>query len=132
VAGYLRPLERHDGELTCYNDTTHPLYQELGLRPSTPYLHFDTFVNHFPGHRDVIREQLDASPQRYVVSDARSWFPARSPAQFRETDDLLSLLPATARDCFPWNQPVVFRAGPYSVHKVVGPVGKLQPDEAER
>jgi hypothetical protein len=124
-----------DGELTCYHTTTHPLYLQLDLRPTTPYLHFDMILNNFPMHREQIRRQLDESGQRYVVSDLAAY------ALRLQPDSTLSERPGSPNalppqfpqqwlNVFPWNEPILFRAGRYLVHRVTKPVEKLMPESS--
>jgi hypothetical protein len=130
VAMYLRGLNLRDGELTCYNNSTHPLYLELGLQPSTPYLHFDTIIAYFPGHRDLIRRRLGESGQRYVVSDLRAVMD-RIPLEAGDAPVLPVNFPATWRRVFPWNEPIVFHSGPYLVHRYEGPMAPLLPSKEQ-
>jgi hypothetical protein len=124
VAAYLRGLELGDGELTCYNNFTHPLLLQLGLKPSTRILHFDTMLSAFPRRREAIREELARSRQRYVVSDLLAAGLGRgqttSPGQ-----DLPADFPPGLAELYPWCEPVEFRAGRYVIHRVTGPVGSL-------
>jgi hypothetical protein len=128
VADELRRLGVGDGELTCYSDLTHPLYLDLGVAPSTPYLHFGTAVGSFPGHRREIRERIARSRQRYVVSDLLAVGVSAG-----QLDGLpggqMPELPEAIRALFPWHLPVVFRAGRYCVHEANGEVGPLTSDE---
>lgn len=118
VEVFLRTVEPPlaDRELTCWHDSTHPLYLQLGLEPSTRYMHFGTV---FPlrGKVDEIRADVIRSTQRYVVSDLMRM--TRNPAK----GDIASIesLPEEERKRFPWNQPVVFRSGRYVVHRVDRP-----------
>jgi hypothetical protein len=106
-------------ELTCWHDSTHPLYLKLDLEPSTRYMHFCTV---FPlrGKVDEIRSEVLRSPQRYVVSDLMRM--TRDPARAEQGGaGLPEWLPQRERERFPWNQPLVFRSGRYVVHRVVRP-----------
>ena len=130
VAAFLRAVQPPlgDRELTCWHDSTHPLYLVLNVEPSTRYMHFGTAMD-IRVQAPRIAAEVAASPQRYVVSDLRrmTWEkdlplapgaggdPLRLPAWF----------PKSQRDRFPWNQPVVFRAGRYVVHKMSLPPGVI-------
>jgi hypothetical protein len=127
VAEWLRQRDLNDGELTCYCNSTHHLYLELNLKPSTPYMHFDSTLAYFPNHHDLIRQQLQDSPQRYVVSDLRAVMSDPPPAPCDRPLDLPADFPSRFRPLFPWDLPIVYRAGPYTVHRVNGPVGPLVP-----
>ena len=123
VAAYLRALDPPlgPGELNCWDDSTHPLYLMLNLEPATRYMHYGTAFGIKP-KRAEIAAAVRASRQRYVVSDLlrTTWdrhavYQAQS---WRAGDPLPVWLPANERQKFPWNQPVVFRAGRYVVHKI--------------
>ncbi len=123
VAAYLRAVEHPPGpgELNCWHDTTHPLYLMLNLDPATRYMHYGTVFG-IRDKRPVIAEEVRASRQRYVVSDLIRTTPdsekVYDPASWRASDPLPIWLPASERQKFPWNQPVVFRSGRYVVHRV--------------
>ncbi len=118
VAAYLREHHVGDGELTCYNNSTHPLYLELGVAPATPFLHYDTILLCFPSRRGQLREMLADSGQRYVVSDLHSTLLAKY-----EMD-----APDSMRDTFPKSHRVLFRSGRYVVYDGTGPVEPLLPE----
>ena len=125
VAGYLRTVEPplRDRELTCWHDSTHPLYLMLDVKPSTRYMHFGTV---FPlrGKVDEIRLEVADSPQRYVVSDLRRMTYSLDEAYAPGMDGPNSLpawFPRSQCDQFPWDQPIVFRSGRYLVHRVAHP-----------
>lgn len=108
-----------DRELTCWHDSTHPLYLALGIEPSTRYMHFGTV---FPlrGKLDEIRAEVSRSPQRYVVSDLLRV--TRDPAKaYGPIEEIPDWLPESERRRFPWNQPIVFRSGRYVVHRIAAP-----------
>ncbi|MFO0802959.1 MAG: hypothetical protein U0791_07525 [Gemmataceae bacterium] len=117
VENYLRTVDPPlgDRELTCWHDTTHPLYLSLGLEPSTRYMHYGTV---FPlrGKVDEIRNEVIRSPQRYVVSDLLRM--TRDPMKAQAGEGVPAWLPPRERERFPWNQAVVFRSGRYVVHRV--------------
>jgi hypothetical protein len=118
-----------DRELTVFSPSATSLYFDLDVQPSTPGLHFELLYTAFHSHTEEVRQQLNASPQRFVVSDIR--FPA---VVLRKTwqepsDPPLSLPPNFPKDwaqAFPWSEPIVFRSGFYLVHQVSGPVEKIQ------
>jgi hypothetical protein len=132
VAEYLRALDPPlgPGELNCWHDSTHPLYLMLDLDPATRYMHYGTVLA-IRSPDDRIRKQVARevaeSRQRYVVSDlkratqdhARAYEPGAGGDPLR----LPEWLSATEGDKFPWNQPVVFRAGRYVVHRIEKPLG---------
>jgi hypothetical protein len=134
VARLLRTVEPGDRELTCWHDSTHPLYLMLGVEPSTRYMHFGTVFS-LRGKVGVIRAEVAASPQRYVVSDLRRMTyrlaDAYAPGAHGEYS-LPGWLPRSQRGVFPWNQPVVFRSGRYVVHRIENPVGEVDIPAWER
>jgi hypothetical protein len=130
VADWLRKRALKDGELTCYYDSSHHLYLELHLKPSTPYLQFGNTLTYFPKHHDLIRRQLQDSPQRYVVSDLRAVLIDSPTALEGATLELPADFPQKFKHVFPWDLPIVFRSGPYTVHRVDGPVGPLVEGQA--
>ncbi len=123
VADHLRLRGAGDGEVTCYNNSTHPLYVTLGLRPSTRYLHFDTLLMCFPSRREEMRRALAESGQKYVVSDLRAV--PLTPEEVGGGAALPEAFPDDLTQAFPWSLPVRFRAGRYLVHDVGGDVGPL-------
>lgn len=120
-------------DVTCYHTTTHPLYLQSDLEPTTPYLHYEMVLSNFPAHREVIRASLDTCGHRYVVSDLEAYALKLQPADLAEKSalgdrTLPRRFPSNWQDVFPWNEPIVFRAGRYVVHRVTGPVVRLLPD----
>jgi hypothetical protein len=129
VAEYLRRQGLEDRELTVFSPSATSLYLDLDLQPSTPGLHFELLYTAFHSHTEEVREQLNASPQRFVVSDIRfpflvagkPWQEPRDPPPALPAD-----FPADWAQSFPWSEPIVFRSGFYLVHRVTGPVQRLQ------
>jgi hypothetical protein len=124
VRDFLRSQGVGDGELTCYDNASHPLYLDLGIRPSTRYIHFQTILGYFPSRREQIRRELAAGPQRFVVDDDRltrlgDQASALAPAEGQPSR------PARRSGRFPWTQPVVFRAGHLVVLRAGRPIGEL-------
>lgn len=119
VEQFLRTADEPPGdrELTCWHDSTHPLYLSLGIEPSTRFMHFGTV---FPlrGKLDEIRAEVIRSPQRYVVSDLLRV--TRDPAKaYGPLEEIPNWMPESEQKRFPWNQPIVFRSGRYVVHRIV-------------
>jgi hypothetical protein len=69
MAGDLRSRGVKDRELTCYALSATSLYWTLDVKPSTRYLELYATLVQFPGHETEIRNELFASPQRYVIND---------------------------------------------------------------
>jgi hypothetical protein len=119
TASFLRSAGAKDGEVLCFNEAAHPLYLMLDLRPPVRYLQFGMVIHTMTRRREEARREMDAARPRFIVSDARG------AARFAR-DGSPQLAPAW-RGLYPWTQPVVFQAGPYSVHRVVGPVTRFWP-----
>jgi hypothetical protein len=103
VRAFLGAQAVGDGELTTLSMRTVPLYQELGVRPSTPYPFLENVLLIFPRQRDRVCAELAASRQRFVVCDVTitHW---RQP-----TDPELAPYPRRG---------LVFRAGRYAIYSV--------------
>jgi hypothetical protein len=123
VAGFLRARGPRDGELTCYDNGTITLYADLGLRPSTRYVHLNHTIDDSsaPYRREICRA-LASSSQRFVVQDLL--------ARGKAADGGPPATPAAEWEAvFPWPQPVVFRSGRYLVHEVIKPVERCWPGD---
>lgn len=131
VAEFLRTQGLKDRELTCFHNSTHPLYLELGLEPSAPFLHWGTFLGAFRSKREFMRRQLEQSPQKLVVSDLFAVgfkLSDLARAADRDAPRLPADFPARWAKYFPWTEPIVFRSGRYVIHRVTGPVRELWQD----
>jgi hypothetical protein len=117
-----------DGELTCYHNTTHPLYLDLNLKPSTRFLHYATVFDAFPSRRGEVRRELEASGQRYVVSDLLA-VGVQVPSPLSDPLKLPAEFPRYWVKVFPWTQPIIYRSGRYLVHRVTRPVGEVWPSD---
>jgi hypothetical protein len=122
VADYLRGQDVKDGDVLCYESTLLQLQLELGLRPPGRFLHPDTMLRHLTAHRGAVRAELQAGPQRFVVTDMMRGevMLGREPAAAQRPGDPLALPPAFPPDqvgLWPYSEPVVFRAGRYYVHQ---------------
>ncbi|HKB06068.1 MAG TPA: hypothetical protein VKD90_27990 [Gemmataceae bacterium] len=127
VADFLRSKDVGDRDVICWHDSTHPLYVQLGIRPGLRFPHVITAMK-FRSKLDVIRDEAFQSPARYVVSDLvpvsylHPFGPYPPPGP---TTELPRDFPAWGPNVYPWNQPVVFRAGRYIVHEVRNPHGEI-------
>lgn len=128
VADFLATKNLKDRELICWHDSTHPLYVWLGIKPGIRYPHVITALK-FKSKREQIKQETFSSPARYVVSDllpieyeSGRYFGSSSAGA---VDSLPANFPAWCNDIYPWNQPVVFRAGRYVVHQVKEPKGEV-------
>jgi hypothetical protein len=107
---------------------THPLYLDLNLAPTTRFPQIEMTGLFFTNHRQVILEELNASQQRFVVSDL-VWT-GLSPEAAKEINpnDPLALpsgLPEKFALMYPWREPILFRSGRYLVHRVTGPADRF-------
>jgi hypothetical protein len=131
VADFLRRQRVHDREVVCFNASSTQLYIDLNVSPATSCQHFDWMMQ-FPHHVAPTLRALNASPQRFVVSDLyclkyphgvlRGSEEAPSPGQ---SLPLPANFPEDWTKVYPWCEPVVFRSGRYQVHRVTGPVREL-------
>jgi hypothetical protein len=127
VADFLATKDLKDRELICWHDSTHPLYVWLNVRPAIRYPHVITAMK-FRSKRDQIRREAFESPARYVVSDlvpATYLCPVGPAPPPGPATALPPDFPAWGKAVYPWNQPVVFRAGRYVVHEVRDPRGEI-------
>lgn len=126
---FLQTLSLQDGELVCWDDSTHPLYIDLDIRPSFRFMHVNTSLG-FRSKRPIIREELIASNHKYVVSDIAvsrylyDWYSTEPPDG--QPLGLPVAMPDFMRDVYPWNQPVIFKAGRYWVHRVENPINEIR------
>jgi hypothetical protein len=127
ITQFLRDRGVQDGELTAYHTHTIHLYPALGVRPSTRFVFTETHLRLFPSRAVEIAAALAASSQTYVVSDLLE--AGLDPAVALDDSDpenWQAACPRGALGVFPFDQPVVFRSGPYLVHEVIHPVGPVE------
>jgi hypothetical protein len=112
VRAFLAGRGLRDGELTCYNMRTLPLYLDLGVRPATRHFLLANEWAIFRRQRGTIGADLAASRQRYFVCDlaVTSWKPGCGP----EDDP---------------GFPILFRAGRYAVLALDAPAMPTWMDE---
>lgn len=130
VAEFLEQQALEPRTLTCYHNTTAHLYLRLNTPPATRFIWPDMAVAYFPQHELRMREEFSCSGQQWVVSDLRR-ATLRAVGASQSIAGKLTMpnnFPAAWRDRFPWNQPIVFRAGRYAVHRVELPVSELTGD----
>jgi len=124
VHDFLASQDLQSGELTAYHTHTVHLFPWLGVDPATRFVFTETHLRLFPARAAEIESALANSRQKFVVTslpeagvepdasgDFASWRTGRS-------DETLAR--------FPFNQPVVFQAGPYLVHRIAGSPGPLE------
>jgi hypothetical protein len=134
VAEFLRHRGVGDREVTCYHNTTIPLYLRLDVRPSTRFLWIDQMVHFWASHEPEVRAELARSPQRFVVTDLGKGNPF-APVPPSVAGRPHELPPGFRKDwarLYPWCEPVVFRSGRYVVHQATGPVTRLTGVETGR
>jgi hypothetical protein len=110
VAQFLKKSGVRDGELTCLSNSSLALYSELRLRPSNRYVMLSTWAAYLPQRYAQIQEEVRAGPQKYIVIDLEEnlSIPHAQAPRIQE-------LPAAIFRSYPWNQPLLFRAGRYVV-----------------
>jgi hypothetical protein len=127
VADYLRTQQVGDRDVIAWHDSTHPLYLDLDIQPGIRFPHVIT-VMRMTRKIPTIQAETFASPARFVVSDLVAVSHVQSmtiacPAH--ATTTLPDTFPDELRGVYPWNQPVVYRAGRYVVHRVDQPHGVI-------
>jgi hypothetical protein len=138
VAEYLQSqgITAGDARVMCWNDSPHPLYLMMNLRPPIRFMHLSTALGMGPEAYDRVRQEVVAAAPgvRFVVSDlvrVAIFFPPDVQARMREPgpDFLPPALPPQCREPFPMNQPAVFRSGGgrgrYVVHVLTKPIGDI-------
>ncbi len=130
VIDYLKLQQVQDEEVTAYTDGLIHLYPRLGIRPSTKYVFLDVVARVFRSRTEEIHQALNESKQKYVVSSLyEAGMSRESIADAQDPKTLLpKCFPKEELNRFPFTQPVVFRSGPYLVHKVTKPLGPLCTD----
>lgn len=117
---FLRDHDAHDRNVLCYHNSLVYLYQDLGLRPPTRYVYLESYLAFFRDRRRSILEEVRAAGATYVVTDLLSTGlraeQARLPGR-RKDDPYPPQFPDAARRQYPWNLPVVFRAGSILIHR---------------
>ncbi|MCA9270037.1 MAG: hypothetical protein KDA41_16260 [Planctomycetales bacterium] len=130
VADFLRQRHVGDFEVTCWDDSSQQIFTLLRASPGTRYMHMGHWMNFFPSRRQQLIDEVRASPTRYVVSDCQAAGYSAEIARVdanRDTPALPDEIDPRQRGAFPWNQPVIFRAGRYLVHEIKPSIDKAQP-----
>src|SRR5262249_17253575 len=117
VEAYLREQNVQDGELTCFNNRTTPLYLDLGVRPSTRYFFLEMALVIFKSHRGEVKEALAGSRQRFVVYDLRQ-LPAEDQLEPDTPDWWQREGDIPFRQYAAWKDRIVFHAGRYVVLRI--------------
>ena len=105
--------------MLCFNESTHPLYSMLDIEPSVRFIQSNLIVQVFRSRRLDVMQELRAAHARFVVTDLS--------AILAKPDTPIDAVPAPWHERYPWNLPVVFRAGRYLVHEPAEPVTQFWP-----
>ncbi len=127
VIAYLKEQGVQDGEVTVYTNHLVQIYPELEIRPSTRYVFLDTLARLFKSRTDEISLALEQCQHRFAVSSLTDAGMTEEELQSPNNPEtqLPEAFPEDGFEIFPFSQPVVFRSGPYVVHRVTQPIGKL-------
>lgn len=126
VTSYLKSREARDGDVLCFNSDIVSLYRRLGFMPPTKFIYVDQNAAYVPSASDTILQTLMQSGHKYVVTDMlTSGVVAGFRDEVRDGEQSSPVhLPGT-NGVYPWNQPVVLRAGTYLVHEITEDSQKL-------
>jgi len=120
VADFLRSQGARDGDVVCFNSDLVSLYRRLGFLPPTKFIYIDQNAAYVPSAADAILQTLMQSGHKYVVTDILT--SGVLGEGFRDHVREGEQHPPThlpgANGVYPWEQPVVFRAGWYLVHEI--------------
>lgn len=120
VEQYLRGRGVRDREMTCWDDSSLPLYLSLRVQPASRFVSF-MWVRIVPGRRSEILSEFAATRQRFVVSDLVIAGVPLDKARLFNRESSLALPRSIARQLpaeFPWRQRLVFRSGRYVVFEI--------------
>jgi hypothetical protein len=117
VRAFLHEHGARDGEVSCYNRSTLPLYAELRRRPASRHFLLENIYTIFTRQRSAIHAELTASNQRYLVCDlATTHWKRLGPAAPVRVDGGCDV------EAIPFpRERLIFRAGRYGVYAVDGP-----------
>ena len=108
TTNFLRSQTPRDGEVTCFSLPVVPIYNDLGLIPTTRYIFLHDHLNIFDRRRDQIKQSIARSSQRWLVCDLKRFGAAK----------LVATLESDASNR--WKERVVFRSGQYVVFEMNG------------
>jgi len=129
IAAFLRERKVRDGEVCCFPNSTVHLYELLGIRPPTRYVYLENTLVFFPERSEVLRAALAAAAPKYAVTDLVAAgvppdaLPRVRPGTVLAGEPNVGTRPSRI---FPWSSPIAFRAGRYAVHRIRGPIGRVQ------
>ncbi|MBI1346602.1 hypothetical protein GC163_09970 [bacterium] len=121
IAEFLTTQHVEVRDVCCYNSDCVSLYRRLSLLPPVKYTYFFETLQFFPDRRGQVLAEIERQPHRFVVTDLMSCGLTQVEAEAIGPEGPLAPPPAyrdAPRDLYPWNCPVVFRAGSYLVHRV--------------
>jgi hypothetical protein len=113
VEQFLREHGAVDGEVVCWSNSSLALYGDLRIQPSYRYVMLSTWHAYTPARTAAIDAEVMTGPRRFIVTDLHENLGIPLP----RIPQVTGLHPALFAS-YPWNQPVVFRAGRYLVHAV--------------
>jgi hypothetical protein len=127
VADYLRRCGVQGRDVCFYNSDFVALYQSMDLTPPTRFVYLHELLVFSPDRASQMHDQLASSGHRYVVTDLIACGMPRQLAEQIGPDGPLAPPPAYDRNRtgYPWELPVVYRAGTYLVHKVDRPLEEM-------
>lgn len=129
VRDFLRRHGAASGTVTTYGLGTQVLCLQLNLEPTSRWVYVDQMLACFIRHRQQILQDVMSSRQRFIVTDLRAVGFTRdraADAQLLGPRDLHLVMPDELRTQFPWSEPVVLRAGLYSVHEIRPPAALVR------
>ncbi len=121
VVDFLRTQNVREQDVFVYHWSQLCLYSDLGLMPPHRYVIADSHEVLFPSQATRMRNAIDRSPYRFVVTDLGSiGVTAKQADRLVGKSSLPTLLPTSASTRFPFNLPIVFRSGTLCVHERAG------------
>jgi hypothetical protein len=129
VASFLRSCRVRNGDVCCFPNSTIHLYEMLEIRPPTRYVYLENTLVFFPEREETLRAALAAAAPRYTVTDLVSAGVRPDAPTIPGRGSIPPDVPLAREEpprVFPWQFPIVFRAGRYAVHRTVGSIGRLE------
>ena len=126
----VQELERRGAtdDVICWHDSPHVVYAMAHFPPAYRFQHVSNMIQIGPAQEARMWAELQAATHaRYVVSDLEGVF-CDERNQFGP-DRLPPKMPASYRNYFPYDQPVIFRSGMghgrYMIHELTKPIHPL-------
>lgn len=115
---YLQSQSVSDQDVEVYHSRLLSLYLDLGLRPPHRYALPDVHRAFFSSRSLEISETIQRSRYRFVVTDLRTLGVTTADlARLAERSSPNMQLPSMWAQRYPFTLPVLFRSGPFCVHK---------------